>query len=200
MKRIAISVFSSGPLLTILSLGAAAQFGLAPIAPMPAPQLPGIKAPLMLPIPIEQPRWPTLEIYVTPRLSPSLPQMPVIRLPYKGESTRPMPAADLPAPVIHAVRVSGRAAQTRRPVAENLRETRRAFRMEGRGRQPSAENLRAVFDGLQKDQGPGVVDTRPETEDEVEGSPVAEQPLPWLEPSRPVTLPEWDLEREIGLR
>jgi len=118
--------------------------------------------------------------------------------PFIDQPVGPAPHAIL-APAGQAVP----AAQARRqsPVAKQVRSVRQAFRMEGRNAKPSADNLKTVFDGLQSAQGGGVVDTRPSTDDdEIDGGPV-EQPLPWVEPAgRPATLPEWDLEREIGIR
>jgi hypothetical protein len=186
---------AAGAILILSSSAAASPFKLVPVESLPiAPHFPGIRTPLP-PFPIERPGWPALPLYVTPKVEPALPQIePVpspgiapVSEPVVIRLTRPLPVHATPG----AEKTTSHAAQT-------LEDLRRSFPSE-RGREKfSPKALEAAFDGIETDGidgDPSPVDIRPGD------TPVEGRPLPWACPaSHPSTLPEWDLEREIGLR
>lgn len=156
----------------------------AAATPIPGTRLPGVVIP-RLPIPIETPTWPTQPIRL-PSVLPMVDNVPV-RLP---GSAVPVYPAGVPRPVGQAVRVYPAAAAV--PVKKAVLQAREGLGME-KEEKPSPIMLQAVFDGTERPaQKGGVVDTRDDAE--------PTEDLPWVTPSRQPTLPEWDLEREIGLR
>ncbi|MFA5138195.1 MAG: hypothetical protein WC728_03100 [Elusimicrobiota bacterium] len=158
----------------------------AAATPIPGTNLPGVVIP-RLPIPIETPTWPTQPIRL-PSVLPTADNVPV-SLP--GAAT-PVYPAGIPKPVGQAVRVYPSAAAV--PVRKAVLHVRETLRM-AREEKPSAAMLHAAFDGVEPPQSNDVVDAQPSEEDNG-GS----QTPPWVTRGRQPTLPEWDLEREIGLR
>jgi hypothetical protein len=157
--------------------------------PVPRTRLPGVELP-RLPIPIETPNWPTRPIQL-PGVLPSVDNAPV-RLPGAAVPVYP---AGVPKPVGQAVKVYPPAAAVpvrRGRAPKAVLHAREALGLEEGQGKPSAAFLHAAFDGLERPQSSDAVDAQPS--DEGDDTP------PWGTRGRQPTLPEWDLEREIGLR
>lgn len=217
MQRFAEDTLKKTTTAAVLSLsicgifavaGEAAPVRIAPVKIAPGVGLPGMQVP-NLPLPIERPTWPALPKQVSANTVLPAANLPGVKMPvappasFPGVNTPILPDAHLPGVQVPAVVVSHsgvvKKAKWQTPAVHAVSAVRRSFGLKNGNARLTNKRIRAAFDGLKIDDEPtDAVDVRPsELEEGVEDTP--SQPL-FDSGSRPQTLPEWDLEREIGLR